>query len=254
MRRSIARAAVVALAAGMGLPALARAQVPDEYHNLEVLPEDITKGELLDVMKGFAIGLGVRCHYCHVGEEGMPFSEFDFESDEKATKRKARFMLQMVSYLNDERLPGLREVADRVEPPVSVSCQTCHHGVPVPRQIGDIVMNRLDSEGIEPALAEYRSLRQQFYGSASYDFGELPLLLTSNGLLQGGRTDEALALATLNLEYFPESVGTLMLIAQAHAARGERDLAVEKLEKVLKLQPGNPQAKRMLETVRASGS
>ena len=38
-------------------------------------------------------------------------------------------------------------------------------------------------------------------------------------LLQGGRTDEALALATLNLEYFPESVSTLMLIAQTKRMR-----------------------------------
>ena len=38
--------------------------------NLQVLPADISPGELSRIMRGNALGLGVRCQYCHVGEEG----------------------------------------------------------------------------------------------------------------------------------------------------------------------------------------
>jgi len=51
----------------------ARAEIPDEFTNLEVLPEDITRGELVSIMRGFAGALGVRCNHCHVGEDPSDF-------------------------------------------------------------------------------------------------------------------------------------------------------------------------------------
>ena len=56
------------------------AQIPDKFSNLKVLPKDISKGELIGNMKNAAIGLGVRCTFCHVGE-GDDLSTFDFASD-----------------------------------------------------------------------------------------------------------------------------------------------------------------------------
>ncbi len=44
------------------------AQIPDKFENLQVLPKEISKPELMENMKSFALGLGVRCHFCHVGE------------------------------------------------------------------------------------------------------------------------------------------------------------------------------------------
>ena len=121
-RRSLVAAFGLLVVLGAGAPRIGSAQIPDEFHNLQVLPEEIEKPQLVGIMRGFAMGLGVRCWYCHVGEEGMPFSEFDFESDEKLTKKKARFMLEMTQYLDEERLPGLTEVGDRADlrdPPAS---------------------------------------------------------------------------------------------------------------------------------------
>ena len=47
-----------------------KAQVPRadnlEFHNLKVLPPNITHDELIATMRGFARSLGTRCNHCHV--------------------------------------------------------------------------------------------------------------------------------------------------------------------------------------------
>ena len=42
-----------------GFPAEAFAQIPDEFTNLEVLPDDIEQRQLVNTMRGFAFGLGL---------------------------------------------------------------------------------------------------------------------------------------------------------------------------------------------------
>lgn len=51
-------------------------------------------------MRGITRGLGVRCPFCHVGEEGADLSTFDFASDEKPTKKTARIMIGMLADTN----------------------------------------------------------------------------------------------------------------------------------------------------------
>ena len=36
--------------------------------------------------------------------------------------------------------------------------------------LGDILLQKIEAEGIEAATAEYRHLREQYYGGFSYDF------------------------------------------------------------------------------------
>ncbi len=250
-RRMLVAGALLTLP-GMALSGAATAQIPEEFHNLQVLPEDIPQRELIGVMRGFALGLGVRCTHCHVGEEGQPFSEYDFESDDKPAKRKARFMLQMVNDLNDERLPQLAEVADRAEPAIRVTCQTCHHGRPLPRPLGEILVQKIETEGVEAAVAEYRELREEFYGSASYDFSELSLLLVAGDLAGSEQPDAAKAIVDLNLEHYPESVNSLLLLAQLSMQGGNRDAALTAVQRALELDPENRQAQRLLSNLEGS--
>jgi len=102
-------AIVLAFLAALALPL--RAQIPEKFENLKVLPADITRPQLLQVMRGFALGLGVRCQFCHVGEEGAPLSTFDFKSDEKPTKQTARIMLRMVHDINGSYLTQLDSIS-----------------------------------------------------------------------------------------------------------------------------------------------
>jgi len=69
---------------------------PEKPKNLQVLPKDWTGTRLRPVMTGFTRALGVRCSYCHKGEEGKPLSTYDFASDENPNKNRAREMMRMM--------------------------------------------------------------------------------------------------------------------------------------------------------------
>ncbi|MGH9557153.1 MAG: hypothetical protein ACRD2Y_15150 [Terriglobales bacterium] len=68
--------------------------IPDTYTNLQVLPKDIKKPDLLSVMKSFSITMEVRCMHCHAVPDDL--SSGDFASDEKPTKLAARKMLAAI--------------------------------------------------------------------------------------------------------------------------------------------------------------
>ena len=136
--------AIVAFATA---PQAAQAQwPPDSLVNVQVLDKDMPVRQVVGVMRGFAGGLGVRCTHCHVGENSQDLASIDFVSDEKPTKRKAREMLRMVRTINDEILADLPE---RSDPPIEVTCATCHHGVTKPQSIQDILTQKASEEGAE---------------------------------------------------------------------------------------------------------
>jgi hypothetical protein len=110
-------------------PAPLLAQIPEKYSNLRVLPKDITRPQLVAIMRGFAIQLGVRCTHCHVGEEGADFSTFDFATDVKPPKVTARKMFAMAGEINSSLSAALGPVADN-QP--RVTCFTCHRGAAKP--------------------------------------------------------------------------------------------------------------------------
>ena len=102
----------------------AYAQIPDKFTNLKVLPKDIGKRDLINMMKGATRGLGVRCTFCHVGE-GDDLSTFDFAADDKSHKVKARVMFSMVRQINNEFLP---KIVKKTEKSPQITCFTCHNG------------------------------------------------------------------------------------------------------------------------------
>ena len=124
--RRLAVFAVAGLA--LGASTTLRAQVPEKFTNLQVLPKTTTRAEILPVMKGFALNLGVRCEHCHVGE-GNDLSKFDFAADAKPAKSIARRMLKMVTTLN-ETVAGIGEPAPAGT--AKITCFTCHRGAVKP--------------------------------------------------------------------------------------------------------------------------
>ena len=175
---------------------------PASFENLRVLPKDIATNDLVSMMAGFTRALGVRCTYCHVGEESIPLAEYDFVSDEKLAKRKARVMIEMVGRINDTHLASLE---DRAEPSVSVTCITCHRGTRQPRMLQDVIVQAYDTGGADSAIATYRSLRERFYGRFIYDFGEVPLTDAAGMIVQRGSIGDAVRLLELNVEMNPTS-------------------------------------------------
>src|SRR2546423_14283390 len=73
---------------------------PDSLINVKVIPKNTPVMQVVGMMRNFAGGLGVRCQFCHVGQEGMPLAQFDFAKDEKRTKLTARQMMRMVEEIN----------------------------------------------------------------------------------------------------------------------------------------------------------
>ena len=115
--------AALTLAAAAPAPA----QIPEKFTNLQVLPRDIPREELVRVMRGFTGALGVRCNHCHVGPGPATLEGFDFASDDKETKRVARVMMRMTQEINTRLLPQTGR-----SPLTEVRCMTCHRGAAKP--------------------------------------------------------------------------------------------------------------------------
>lgn len=236
-----------ALATALAVPAATAQQWPPEIKNLQHFAADTEVGELIGTMRDFAFALGVRCQYCHVGEEGQPIATFDFASDQKETKRKARIMLSMVERINGELLAGLDvEPAGRLR----VECVTCHRGAARPEQLADILVRVASEEGGEAAVARYRELREEHLEGQAYDFGESTLMRAAERLARSDRLDAAAELLGLDLELNPGSSWALMTLAAVEERRGELAAAIAALEQLEAANPGNPQIGQKLEELR----
>ncbi len=104
----------------------ATAQIPDKFENLQVLPKDTSRMDLINTMKDFTFALGTRCWYCHDGE-GDDLSTFNFASDVKPAKAAARSMMLMVQEINTKYI-------SKLDTDHRVTCYTCHRGKVEPEE------------------------------------------------------------------------------------------------------------------------
>jgi hypothetical protein len=242
-KSTLSRIGVVAL---LVWASTARAQgkfPPDSLRNLKVLPASTSPREIVGIMRGFAGALGVRCQYCHVGEEGKPLETFDFTSDDKRTKRTARLMMRMVGDINQNTLS---QIPERPTSPVAVTCATCHRGVARPVPLGQLVTEALGAGGADSARALYRSLRERYFGRASYDFGEPSLVGAALELSRGGHLDDALAVLRLNDEVFPTSANTMNNIGDVLLAKRDTTAAIDAYRTALRRDSSDVVAKMRL--------
>src|SRR5207247_10663238 len=106
---------------------------PDWLITVKVIPKNTPVMNVVGIMRTSAGALGVRCQFCHVGQEGQPLGQFDFAKDEKRTKLTARQMMRMVEEIN-RRLDTLPE-HEKMTSHVEVTCNTCHRGVSRPMSL-----------------------------------------------------------------------------------------------------------------------
>jgi hypothetical protein len=130
MRMSICSSLVV-LTVGFGATLHAQQKFPpDKFENLQVIPKDAPPDVVITAMKNFARALGVRCQFCHVGEEGMPLEKFDFVADTKPTKQTARMMMRLAADINSQITKAM---PDAPAQGFQVTCYTCHRGAQHPQ-------------------------------------------------------------------------------------------------------------------------
>ncbi len=150
-------------------------------------------------MQGISQALGVRCQFCHVDDD--PGRENDMASDEKAPKNTARAMMRFTADLNARLARALGKPAAEI---TQVQCATCHRGVPIPKQITEILSETAAQKGMPAATDQYRDLRKRYYGGQSYDFSEGALVSFAQREIQADKADDALQYLQLNLEFYPE--------------------------------------------------
>ncbi len=198
--------------------------------NLQIFPKDMPRQQVLQSMQAIAQSLGVACNYCHV-QEGRG-GRNDFASDEKAPKKAARGMLILAREINNKLPEAVGKSADAV---TRVGCATCHRGVPIPKQITDIVADAAAGGGATAGLAKFR---------------EGSLVIIGQRAQAANKPDDALAYYQANLEYFPKSSRTYAAMAATKNAKGDKAGAIAALEKAIELDPNNAQAKTQLENLK----
>lgn len=240
----------LALAALMLAPAWSSAQVtrpfpPDSLVNVHVIPRGTSPIQVVGQMRNFAGDLGVRCQFCHVGQEGQPLEQFDFASDEKRTKLVARQMMRMVQEINRrvDSLPG------RTAPALQVTCGTCHRGVSRPVPLSTVLLEVGTAAGPDSAVRAYRALRNRYHGRAAYDFGEASLNTAAFRLGRASKFAEAFALLTLNEEYFPQSSGLSVIRGNVHLMRSDTATAERAFREAVRRDSTNAEAKGRLRAI-----
>ena len=240
---------VVAAAVALTQPLAAQGggqQQPPQ--NLQYFPKDMTRQQLLPIMRGFTASLGVRCEYCHAEREGAPppapgaNPQLNYALDTKQEKLQARYMLRMVDSINTRLLAALPH---RDAPSTTISCVTCHRGVSKPTTIEAVLMTSTNDAGVDSAIARYRTLRNDM-ASGRYNFSEGPVLDVAQRLGASGKSAEAIKLLEMLQEFYPNSASIDFEIAGLQERAGNRDAAIARYRAVLQKNPNDRRAQANL--------
>jgi hypothetical protein len=218
---------------------------PDSLVNLRVIPKSTPVQQVVGMMRNITGDLGVRCQFCHVGEEGQPLEQFDFASDQKRTKAVARQMMLMVREINAR----LDTLPDRPTPLLPVTCGTCHRGTSRPVPLFSLLQETSQAAGADSAIRAYRALRQRYYGRDAFDFGERSLNIAAFRLGQAKRYDEAFALLRLNEEFFPASSGMYVFRGNINLMRGDTAAAEASFREAIRRDSTNNEARGRLRAI-----
>src|SRR5580704_9020363 len=110
---------IVFLWAGLAAVAAAQTRSPDLSANMQAIAQ----------------ALGVGCDFCHAAERGSGKPE--------PKKDIARAMIAMTRDINAK----IQAVGVEQGLVTEVQCVTCHRGVPVPRQLSEILSQTLKTQG-----------------------------------------------------------------------------------------------------------
>jgi hypothetical protein len=242
MTRLISFAAVLltaSVASGQPPAAGQPPQAPPPLKNLQIIPKDTPREQVLATMQAFTQALGVNCNYCHVQDRA---------ADDLRTKVAARQMIVLARDINQKLPQAVSKPADQA---TRVGCVTCHRGVPIPKQLSDILLDTEKDKGADAAVAQYWDLRKQFYGRAAYDFGDGSLITVAQRLTND-KPDEALKFLEINSQFYPGSSRTFQAMSAAHLKKNDKAEAIKDLEKAAALDPQNPGLKRQLDQLKGA--
>ncbi|MEX2151965.1 MAG: c-type cytochrome [Gemmatimonadaceae bacterium] len=218
---------------------------PDSLINTQVIPRTTPVIQVVGTMRNFTSALGVRCQFCHVGEEGLPLERFDFASDEKRNKLVARQMMRMAQEINRR----LDTIPQRGSPALPVTCATCHRGISRPIPLFTAIAEAAVAVNADSAIRAYRALRARYFGRDAYDFSESALNIAAFRVGRAGKSDDALALLRLNEEMFPNSSGMYVFKGNIHLMKGDTATAATAFREALRRDSANSEARGRLRDI-----
>ncbi len=244
------RSLLLACAVLLSLALSASAQPPERREdrkptNLKVLDSTMTHDQVIAVMRKFSHALGVDCEHCHAarkpGEQHM-----DFASDENKIKETAREMIRMTKHINADYLSNLPATSDTIK--VTAQCVTCHHGQPIPRLLQDVLKQALATGGMPAVDSTYRELRNEYYGSFTYNFSDNVLAGMALEMADDDATD-ATALLNLNKEFNPDSYINEYAFGLLYADQADTAAAIAAFKRALEIEPKFRPAQRQLQAL-----
>lgn len=218
---------------------------PDSLVNTKIIPHSTPVQQVIGTMRNFTSDLGVRCPFCHVGQEGTPLSQFDFPSDKKRTKLVARQMMAMVQEINRR----LDTIPARPEFVVEVTCATCHRGVSRPAPLWQVMVDAVNAGGVDSATRAYRALRERYYGRGAYDFGESSLNIAAFRLARANRAADGLSLLTFNEGLYPGSSGMAVFRGNIYLVRNDTAAAAAAFREAIRRDTANAEARGRLRAI-----
>lgn len=218
---------------------------PDSLINTQVIPRTTPVIDVIGTMRNFTGALGVRCQFCHVGQEGMPLEQFDFASDEKRNKVVARQMMRMVAEVNRR----LDTIPDRGSPRVTATCATCHRGVSRPVPLYAILQEAAVTVDADSAIRAYRALRARYFGRDAYDFGESALNIAAFRTARAGKPDAGLALLKVNEEFYPRLSATSVFTGNILLMKGDTAGAATAFREAIRRDTSNAEARGRLQAI-----
>ena len=218
------------------------AQIPATFTNLQVLPKDTSRADLVGEMRKIAGALGARCTTCHVGPDNL--EGMDFATDERPAKQTARTMMRMVQSINANFMTALPAAAAARQ---QVTCITCHRrSMKPPAPLSDMLSATIAAEGPQAGIAQYRKLRAEMLETGLYDFREPTLNIVATTLRDQKKLPEALEILKFNAEVFPKSIAAQLIVGDLAAQLKDVTTATTAYRRVLEIEPGNQAAVRGL--------
>ena len=218
---------------------------PDSLINTKVIPRSTPVMDVIGTMRNFTSALGVRCQFCHVGQEGQPLAQFDFASDQKRNKLVARQMLRMVAEINAR----LDTIPERGQPPVTATCMTCHRGVNRPVPLFALIQEAAVTASADSAIRAYKALRARYYGRDAYDFSESSLSTAAFRTARAGKPEEALTLLRYNEELFPNSSAMSVFKGNIQLMKGDTAAAEAAFREAIRRDSTNAEARGRLQAI-----
>lgn len=223
------------------MPHAAAAQPPQmpEPKNLQVLPKDMPRDQLMGTMRSFASAVGVNCTYCHVGTP----PNMDFASDEKDEKKSARLMLKMTMSINKDTISQLGMHGGG-----QVTCYTCHRGAKQPpERLSAVLAETAGEKGAGAALAQYKKLREETLEAGLYDFRAPMLVAAAERLKSEKKPAEALGMLKGAAAIFPQSADVAAQLGITLAETGDKAAAETELQRALVIDPNHRPARGALD-------